>query len=269
MGRSSGGQTLASLAPTKGNTVGGEGSLFGAESVGADGEVLTANAGATRGFDWQPSAGGGGGVTVSHGFQRVPGSQSIDDDTETLIDTYDVGGSTSGTAFTLGLTRITINAAIEVAATANLRFADDSTGFRYIEILHKNVGDVVVNRRRQTSAASTVANQPTATVMKDVADEYTEFSPNFPTRIDGKGVNSRIGEAFSDDPGRTVAAEMANAKVQVYGDVAILSYNYIGLVRDADGNVETSLAKSTRVYVRKDGSWKLVHANFAPVGDDD
>ena len=117
--------------------------------------------------------------------------------------------------------------------------------------------------------AAEMANQPTATVMKDVADEYTEFSPNFPTRIDGKGVNSRIGEAFSDDPGRTVAAEMANAKVQVYGDVAILSYNYIGLVRDADGNVEPNLAKSTRVYVKKDGSWKLVHANFAPVGDDD
>ncbi len=176
MGRSSGGQTLASLAPTKGNTVGGEGSLFGAESVGADGEVLTANAGATRGFDWQPSAGGGGGVTVSHGFQRVPGSQSIDDDTETLIDTYDVGGSTSGTAFTLGLTRITINAAIEVAATANLRFADDSTGFRYIEILHKNVGDVVVNRRRQTSAASTVANQPTA---MSVAMQFTALAGDY------------------------------------------------------------------------------------------
>jgi hypothetical protein len=25
------------------------------------------------------------------------------------------------------------------------------------------------------------------------------------------------------------------------------------------------LAKSTRVYVKQNGSWKLVHANFAPV----
>ncbi|MEJ2237504.1 MAG: DUF4440 domain-containing protein [Gemmatimonadales bacterium] len=117
--------------------------------------------------------------------------------------------------------------------------------------------------------AAEMANQPAATVMKDVADEYSVFSPEFPTRVDGKDVNMRISEAFSDDPAHTVAAEMANPRVQVYGDVAILSYNYIGLVREADGDVETSLAKSTRVYARIDGAWQLVHANFAPVGDDD
>jgi ketosteroid isomerase-like protein len=117
--------------------------------------------------------------------------------------------------------------------------------------------------------AAEMANQPIATVMKDVADDYTEFSSAFPTRIDGKDVNSRLGEAFSADPAQTVAAEMANAKVQVYGDVAILSYNYIGLVQEEDGSVEPSLAKSTRVYARQGGAWKLVHANFAPVNADD
>ncbi len=116
--------------------------------------------------------------------------------------------------------------------------------------------------------AAEMANQPAATVMKDVADEYSVFSPEFPTRVDGKDVNMRINDAFSADPARTIAAEMANPRVQVYGDVAILSYNYIGLV-EQDGGVETSLAKSTRVYARIDGAWRLVHANFAPVGDDD
>jgi len=57
---------------------------------------------------------------------------------------------------------------------------------------------------------------------------------------------------------------MANQKVQVYGDVAILTYNYIGATKDKDGKVEPSRAKSTRVYVKKDGQWWLVHANFAP-----
>ena len=116
--------------------------------------------------------------------------------------------------------------------------------------------------------AAEMANQPASTVMKDVADEYSVFSPEFPTRVDGKDVNMRINDAFSADPARTIAAEMANPRVQVYGDVAILSYNYIGLVEE-DGDVETSLAKSTRVYARIDGAWRLVHANFAPVGDDD
>jgi ketosteroid isomerase-like protein len=58
---------------------------------------------------------------------------------------------------------------------------------------------------------------------------------------------------------------MANEKVQVYGDVAILSYNYIASVRDKDGKVRPAMAKSSRVYVKQGGQWMLVHANFAPV----
>jgi ketosteroid isomerase-like protein len=53
--------------------------------------------------------------------------------------------------------------------------------------------------------------------------------------------------------------------VQVYGDVAILSYNYIASIRNKDGKVSPAMAKSTRVYVKQGGQWMLVHANFAPV----
>ena len=62
-----------------------------------------------------------------------------------------------------------------------------------------------------------------------------------------------------------ITAEMANEKVQVYGDVAILSYNYIASVKNKDGKVTPAMAKSTRVYVKQGGQWMLVHANFAPV----
>lgn len=128
--------------------------------------------------------------------------------------------------------------------------------------------DVIALAKAQWAAE--MARQPVATIMKDVADDYSEFSAAFPTRVDGKDVSMRLGEAYSADQARTVAAEMANPRVQVYGDVAILSYNYIGLVQEApDRAVETSLAKSTRVYARINGAWKLVHANFAPVGEDD
>ena len=73
-----------------------------------------------------------------------------------------------------------------------------------------------------------------------------------------------LAEANNGGSTKVVAADMANAKVQVYGDVAILSYNFIGVAKDKDGKVEPTKAKSTRVYVKKDGKWWLAHANFAP-----
>jgi ketosteroid isomerase-like protein len=100
--------------------------------------------------------------------------------------------------------------------------------------------------------------------MKYVADDYTEFNGEYPTRLDGKGINMMLVEANSGGSSKVVLAEMANAKVQVYGDVAILSYNYIGATKDKDGKMESTKAKSTRVYAKKDGKWMLVHANFAP-----
>ncbi len=99
---------------------------------------------------------------------------------------------------------------------------------------------------------------------KMVADDYTEFNDEYPTRLDGKKLNRKLAEANLGSPGRLMAAEMANEKVQVYGDVAILSYNFIGVASDKDGKTEPIRAKSTRVYVKKDGQWWLVHANFAP-----
>jgi len=102
-----------------------------------------------------------------------------------------------------------------------------------------------------------------------LSDDYTEFNQNFPTRVDGKALNARLADAMAGGGGSFLAGEMANAKVQVYGDVAILSYNFLGVTKDAEGETSPMLAKSTRVYVKMNGGWKLVHANFAPVGDSD
>jgi ketosteroid isomerase-like protein len=64
---------------------------------------------------------------------------------------------------------------------------------------------------------------------------------------------------------KAVFSDMQNGRVQVYGDTVILTYNFTGLRRAADGKVTPSLSKSTRVYVKQGGNWMLVHANFAPV----
>jgi ketosteroid isomerase-like protein len=106
--------------------------------------------------------------------------------------------------------------------------------------------------------------------MAIVADDYTEFNAQVPTRIDGKKMAMKMADAANRGDGELVMAEMVNPKVQVYGDTAILTYNFVGMML-VDGETAPYLAKSTRVYAKVNGDWKLVHANFAPVagGDDD
>jgi ketosteroid isomerase-like protein len=100
-----------------------------------------------------------------------------------------------------------------------------------------------------------------ATRNKYIADDYTEFNGAYSTRIDGKSKNFTLTDAGYSG-GTSLADEMLNPKVQVYGDVAILTYNFAGVVKGNDGKVKSTKAKSTRVYVKTNGDWKLVHANF-------
>lgn len=127
---------------------------------------------------------------------------------------------------------------------------------------NQQVADEIISLTKAQWAAdmSDPGNVPAQ--LKDIADDYTEFNGDYATRIDGKALLTRLTEANSKDPGRRMAAEMLNPKVQVYGDVAILSYNYAGVSKNKDGEMNPVRAKSTRVYAKQGGSWKLVHANF-------
>jgi ketosteroid isomerase-like protein len=127
----------------------------------------------------------------------------------------------------------------------------------------KVAAEVIAITRAQWAAEAegkSVAEQNAA-----LADDYTEFNRDYPVRLDGKALNSALAEALARSGDRTILGDMQNAKVQVYGDVAILTYNYVGVDLHKDGKTESSVAKSTRVYAKIDGQWKLVHANFAPV----
>lgn len=111
--------------------------------------------------------------------------------------------------------------------------------------------------------ASEIAGEAMTQQNISLADDYTEFNGDFPTLLVGKTMSTRMGEVTPAD--KAMYSDMQNGRVQVYGDTAILTYNFAGLRRAADGKVNPSLAKSTRVYVKQGGQWKLVHANFAPV----
>jgi ketosteroid isomerase-like protein len=123
--------------------------------------------------------------------------------------------------------------------------------------------DAVIAMTKAQWAAEIKDPTSVAEQMKDASDDYTEFNGAYATRLDGKTMNSRLAEATGKASGKTVAAEMANPKVQVYnGNVAILTYNYVGVTQDKDGKTEPARAKSTRVFVKKGDKWALVHANF-------
>ncbi len=124
----------------------------------------------------------------------------------------------------------------------------------------QSVADEVIAVTKAQWAAEMQKN--TAEAMKNVADDYTEFNGDYSTRLEGRPMALRLAEANAGGAGNIVAAEMANPKAQVYGDVAILSYNFVGVTKDKDGKVEPTRAKSTRVYVKQGGKWMLVHANF-------
>ena len=129
----------------------------------------------------------------------------------------------------------------------------------------KQVADEVIAITKAEWAAE--MRKDVATALKNVAEDCTTFLVAFPTRLDGKAMINRWRENRAGDSRSLVMAEMANEKVQVYGDVAILSYNFIGAFKDKDGKVNPVAPKATRVYVKQGGQWMLVHANFAPVGD--
>lgn len=126
------------------------------------------------------------------------------------------------------------------------------------------VADAVIAMTKAQWAAGIKDPTNVAEQAKDTSDDYTEFNGQYATRLDGKAMNSRLAEASGKESGKTIAAEMANPKVQVYnGNVAILTYNYVGLNMDKDGKTTPERAKSTRVFVKKGDKWMLVHANFA------
>jgi ketosteroid isomerase-like protein len=124
------------------------------------------------------------------------------------------------------------------------------------------VADQVIALARAQWAAE-IAGKGPADQMASVAEDYTEFNADYPTLLVGKALALKMLSV--PQASTSLFSDMQNARVQVYGDTAILTYNFAGIGKGPDGKITANTAKSTRVYVRQDGKWLLVHANFAPV----
>ncbi|WP_411816925.1 YybH family protein [Hyphococcus sp. DH-69] len=127
---------------------------------------------------------------------------------------------------------------------------------------HDEIANAVMALAKSQWAAE-MSGKSAREQMQTVADDYTEFNPAFLTRVDGKAMITRVAAVESTE--KTVFADMQNPKVQVYGDTAILTYNYAGMMKGPDGTVKPNIAKSTRVYVNMGDAWKLVHAHFSTI----
>ncbi len=127
---------------------------------------------------------------------------------------------------------------------------------------NQQVADEIMGMVKAQWAAQAADPSNMSEIYKNVADDYTEFNADYSTRIDGKNVVMSFAEPAGKAPTRRVAAEMLNSKVQVYGDVAILTYNFAGINKNKDGELKPFKAKSTRVFAKQNGKWKMVHANF-------
>ncbi|MFO1392184.1 MAG: nuclear transport factor 2 family protein [Steroidobacteraceae bacterium] len=154
-----------------------------------------------------------------------------------------------------------ISPVVKATIVGGLAFAYTITAFAGDDA--KIAAEVMAAARAQWAVE--MAGGPIADEMATVADDYTEFNADYPVRLDGKAANAKLYAATELDGTKPVAAEMMNPKVQVYGDVAILTYSYTGVNQTKDGKTKASTGKSTRVYARQNGQWKLVHAHFSSV----
>ncbi len=100
------------------------------------------------------------------------------------------------------------------------------------------IAEAVIAMSKAEWAAEIRDPNSVAEQAKDYDQDYTEFRPEYPTRLEGKDAYVRINTAGATG-----------------------NSHYVGIDKDKDGKTETSRVKVTRVYVKRDGKWMLVHKN--------
>jgi ketosteroid isomerase-like protein len=91
------------------------------------------------------------------------------------------------------------------------------------------------------------------------ASDITYFDPVAATRIDGLDA---MQAWYAPIAGKVKIAryDMIGAKVQRYGEIAVLSYQ---LINYGDNDILLNRWNTTAVYRRTDAGWKVVHSHFS------
>lgn len=94
--------------------------------------------------------------------------------------------------------------------------------------------------------------------------ELSCFEDVCPYRIDGLDFHlDMIRLMASNTENRPVRFDLLNPKVQLYGDAGIVSYTRL-LTFDDAGKPQWTTYNETRVFVKIENSWKMVHFHRSP-----
>ncbi|HZF72214.1 MAG TPA: nuclear transport factor 2 family protein [Gemmatimonadaceae bacterium] len=95
------------------------------------------------------------------------------------------------------------------------------------------------------------------------AADITYFDPVTAMRIDGHHAMENYYRPWVDKI-QIARYEMLNAHVVVDGNMALLTYNLVNYIRDAQG-IESvgSRWNSTTVYQHYDNTWKAIHSHWS------
>ncbi|HLK50097.1 MAG TPA: DUF4440 domain-containing protein [Bryobacteraceae bacterium] len=94
------------------------------------------------------------------------------------------------------------------------------------------------------------------------APEITYFDPAQEKRVDGLAALTELLAPLAGTF-RIDRYEMIDPKVQVHGEIAVLSYNLVSTARLPDGGEATVRWNSTEVYARLKGEWKIIHNHWS------
>ena len=98
--------------------------------------------------------------------------------------------------------------------------------------------------------------------LSNYSDDVTYFDPFQPRRVDGIATMRKFYEPIAGKVHVDSFAIVA-PKVQLRGDMAVLSYNLVSHGRKPDGDTITVRWNSTAVYARAKGTWKEIHSHWS------
>jgi hypothetical protein len=100
---------------------------------------------------------------------------------------------------------------------------------------------------------------------KHCAEDMSSFEWYIaPYRIDGLDFHLRLIEGGGN--GEPSRLDMLTPRVQVYGDTVIVNYTLLKTTLTETAPPQFSTVNETRVFVKIEGTWKMVHLHKSPTG---
>lgn len=109
--------------------------------------------------------------------------------------------------------------------------------------------------------------QDTDTYRDLVAEDVSSFESETPARLDTLDFHlhyMRQQKALRP-PTSQYRLDIVNPRVQLYGNVAIATYTLV-VTRSDENGIRFNTTNETRVFVRQDDRWLMVHFHKTPIG---